>query len=75
LKVNLNELGFDDFFNKFRQLYLNPLSKRFYPEIIKTDCDLDSHKIFIVKYKIDQDTSLSYHFGKSVKSSLLTICN
>ena len=31
LKVLLNELGFDDFFNKFRENYLSEFCKKIYP--------------------------------------------
>ena len=58
-------MGFDEFFNTFRNDYLNKLSKRFYPEYITSDIELDTHKVFVVKYAIDEDTSLSYHFDNA----------
>ncbi len=61
----MNEIGFNDFFDVFREKYLSEISKKIYPELVSNECGLDSHKVFIVKYKIDQDTSLNYHFDNA----------
>ncbi|XP_070573133.1 2-oxoglutarate and iron-dependent oxygenase domain-containing protein 2-like isoform X2 [Ptychodera flava] len=62
--VLLNELGFDeDFISPLRALYLRPITQLLYPEW-GGSC-LDSHKAFIVKYKLGEDLSLNYHYDNS----------
>ncbi len=61
----LEELGFDKFIQTFKIKYLNEIFKTLYPEYVDKTIGLDSHKAFIVVYKIDQDTSLGYHFDNS----------
>ncbi|KAK5933092.1 hypothetical protein CgunFtcFv8_004748 [Champsocephalus gunnari] len=62
--ILLNELGFDEgFITPLRQLYLQPLTSLLYP-----DCgggSLDSHKAFVVKYDMDEDRDLSYHYDNA----------
>ncbi|XP_045890287.1 2-oxoglutarate and iron-dependent oxygenase domain-containing protein 2 [Micropterus dolomieu] len=62
--ILLNELGFDeDFITPLREHYLHPLTSLLYP-----DCGgrcLDSHKAFVVKYDMNEDLDLSYHYDNS----------
>ncbi|KAG7222159.1 hypothetical protein INR49_016731 [Caranx melampygus] len=62
--VLLNELGFDEgFFTPLREQYLHPLTSLLYP-----DCGghcLDSHKAFVVKYDMNEDLDLSYHYDNA----------
>ncbi|KAK1892586.1 2-oxoglutarate and iron-dependent oxygenase domain containing protein 2 [Dissostichus eleginoides] len=54
--ILLNELGFDEgFITPLRQRYLQPL----------TSLLLDSHKAFVVKYDMDEDRDLSYHYDNA----------
>lgn len=63
-QILLNELGFDeDFIAPLRELYLKPISSLLYP-----DCGgkwLDSHKAFAVKYTLNEDLELSYHYDNA----------
>ncbi|XP_078106500.1 2-oxoglutarate and iron-dependent oxygenase domain-containing protein 2 isoform X3 [Sander vitreus] len=62
--ILLNELGFDEgFLTPLRELYLHPLTSLLYP-----DCGgrgLDSHKAFVVKYDMNEDLELSYHYDNA----------
>ncbi|XP_027889107.1 2-oxoglutarate and iron-dependent oxygenase domain-containing protein 2 isoform X2 [Xiphophorus couchianus] len=62
--ILLNELGFDeDFITPLREHYLQPLASLLYP-----DCGgrcLDSHKAFVVKYAMNEDLDLSYHYDNA----------
>nr|XP_057926062.1 2-oxoglutarate and iron-dependent oxygenase domain-containing protein 2 isoform X1 [Doryrhamphus excisus] len=62
--ILLNELGFDEgFITPLREQYLNPLTSLLYP-----DCGghcLDSHKAFVVKYDMNEDLDLSYHYDNA----------
>ncbi|TDH12413.1 hypothetical protein EPR50_G00046990 [Perca flavescens] len=62
--ILLNELGFDEgFLTPLRELYLHPLASLLYP-----DCGgrgLDSHKAFVVKYDMNEDLELSYHYDNA----------
>ncbi|XP_012671328.1 2-oxoglutarate and iron-dependent oxygenase domain-containing protein 2 [Clupea harengus] len=62
--ILLNELGFDEaFITPLRELYLRPVSSLLYP-----DCGgkcLDSHKAFVVKYAMNEDLDLSYHYDNA----------
>ncbi|XP_034397987.1 2-oxoglutarate and iron-dependent oxygenase domain-containing protein 2 isoform X2 [Cyclopterus lumpus] len=62
--ILLNELGFDEcFLTPLRELYLHPLTSLLYP-----DCGgrcLDSHKAFVVKYDMNEDLDLSYHYDNA----------
>lgn len=62
--ILLNELGFDKgFITPLRELYLHPLTSLLYP-----DCGgrcLDSHKAFVVKYDMNEDLDLSYHYDNA----------
>lgn len=62
--VLLDDLGFHDNFTlPLRQKYLDPLSKILFPEW--RGQGLDSHKIFTVSYKSEQDKDLGYHYDNS----------
>lgn len=62
--ILLNELGFDEgFITPLRERYLLPLTSVLYP-----DCGgrcLDSHKAFVVKYDMNEDLELSYHYDNA----------
>ncbi|XP_068461375.1 2-oxoglutarate and iron-dependent oxygenase domain-containing protein 2 isoform X2 [Clinocottus analis] len=62
--ILLNELGFDEgFLTPLRERYLHPLTSLLYP-----DCGgrcLDSHKAFVVKYDMNEDLDLSYHYDNA----------
>ncbi|XP_071338065.1 2-oxoglutarate and iron-dependent oxygenase domain-containing protein 2 [Trachinotus anak] len=62
--VLLNELGFDEgFFTPLREQYLHPLTSLLYPDC--GGCCLDSHKAFVVKYDMNEDLDLSYHYDNA----------
>uniref|UniRef100_A0A1A7XXD8 2-oxoglutarate and iron-dependent oxygenase domain containing 2 n=1 Tax=Iconisemion striatum TaxID=60296 RepID=A0A1A7XXD8_9TELE len=62
--ILLNELGFDEgFMTPLREHYLQPITSLLYP-----DCGghcLDSHKAFVVKYDMNEDLDLSYHYDNA----------
>ncbi|KAG7480802.1 hypothetical protein MATL_G00060300 [Megalops atlanticus] len=62
--ILLNELGFDEgFITPLRENYLRPVAALLYP-----DCGghcLDSHKAFVVKYAMNEDLDLSYHYDNA----------
>ncbi|XP_063050414.1 2-oxoglutarate and iron-dependent oxygenase domain-containing protein 2 [Engraulis encrasicolus] len=62
--ILLNELGFDDtFISPLRERYLGPVASLLYP-----DCGgqcLDSHKAFVVKYAMNEDLDLTYHYDNA----------
>ncbi|XP_013410690.1 2-oxoglutarate and iron-dependent oxygenase domain-containing protein 2 [Lingula anatina] len=60
----LNELGFDEgLITPLREDYLRPITSLLYPDW--GGDSLDSHKAFVVTYKLDQDLSLSYHYDNA----------
>ena len=63
-QVLLNELGFNDrFVTPLMRDFLSPLTRLLYP-----DCggdSLDSHKAFVVKYKLGEDLALAYHYDNA----------
>ncbi len=63
-QILLIELGFDEgFITPLREHYLHPLTSLLYP-----DCGgrcLDSHKAFVVKYDMNEDLDLSYHYDNA----------
>ncbi|XP_064612752.1 2-oxoglutarate and iron-dependent oxygenase domain-containing protein 2-like [Liolophura sinensis] len=62
--VLLDELGFDeDFLKPLREHYLQPISRLLFPDWGGEN--LDSHKAFIVQYKLSEDTDLSYHYDNA----------
>ncbi|XP_043963906.1 2-oxoglutarate and iron-dependent oxygenase domain-containing protein 2 isoform X1 [Gambusia affinis] len=62
--ILLNELGFDeDFITPLREHYLQPLASLLYPDC--GGCCLDSHKAFVVKYAMNEDLDLSYHYDNA----------
>lgn len=63
-QILLNELGFDDgFFTPLREQYLSPLTSLLFPDC--GGCCLDSHKAFVVKYDMNEDLDLSYHYDNA----------
>lgn len=62
--ILLNELGFDeDFITPLRAQYLHPVTSLLYP-----DCGgrcLNSQKAFVVKYDMNEDLDLSYHYDNA----------
>lgn len=63
-QILLNELGFDEgFFTPLREQYLRPLTSLLYPDW-GGRC-LDSHKAFVVKYDMNEDLDLSYHYDNA----------
>ncbi|CAF1257396.1 unnamed protein product [Adineta steineri] len=63
--VLLDELGFSNFIDELRNQYLNPLVKALYGDEYVGDTGLDSHKAFVVSYKIGQDIDLGYHYDNA----------
>ncbi|XP_006813813.2 2-oxoglutarate and iron-dependent oxygenase domain-containing protein 2-like [Saccoglossus kowalevskii] len=62
--VLLNELGFDEkFMTPLRINYLRPITRLLFPDW--GGDNLDSHKAFIVKYKIGEDLALNYHYDNA----------
>ncbi|XP_070690219.1 2-oxoglutarate and iron-dependent oxygenase domain-containing protein 2 isoform X2 [Pempheris klunzingeri] len=62
--IVLNELGFDEgFITPLREHYLHPLTSLLYPDC--GGCCLDSHKAFVVKYDMNEDLDLSYHYDNA----------
>ncbi|KAJ8042609.1 2-oxoglutarate and iron-dependent oxygenase domain-containing protein 2 [Holothuria leucospilota] len=62
--ILLNELGFDEgFLTPLREQYLTPLARLLFPE--QGGGNLDSHKAFVVTYKMDEDLDLNYHYDNS----------
>ncbi|XP_046572774.1 2-oxoglutarate and iron-dependent oxygenase domain-containing protein 2-like [Haliotis rubra] len=62
--ILLNELGFDeDFIIPLRKHYLSPITSILFPDWGGND--LDSHKAFIVTYKLGDDLDLSYHYDNA----------
>lgn len=62
--VLLNELGFDErFVTTLREDYLHPITSILYPDY--GGLGLDSHKAFVVKYAVDQDRDLSFHYDNA----------
>lgn len=60
----LNELGFDEgFLNPFRETYLKKIAEVLFPDW--GGGHLDSHKAFIVKYKMAEDLDLNYHYDNA----------
>lgn len=63
-QVLLDELGFDDrFLDPLFEDYLKPLSRILFPE--EGGSTLDSYKAFTVKYDMQNDQSLGYHFDNA----------
>ncbi|XP_005989018.1 2-oxoglutarate and iron-dependent oxygenase domain-containing protein 2 isoform X2 [Latimeria chalumnae] len=62
--IQLNELGFDEtFITPLRENYLQPITSLLFPDY-GGKC-LDSHKVFVVKYALHEDLSLSYHYDNA----------
>ncbi|XP_060594013.1 2-oxoglutarate and iron-dependent oxygenase domain-containing protein 2-like [Ruditapes philippinarum] len=61
--VLLEELGFDPFFTELREQYLKPITRLLYPDL--GGGELDSHKVFVVQYKVGEDLDLAYHYDNA----------
>ncbi|XP_071501282.1 2-oxoglutarate and iron-dependent oxygenase domain-containing protein 2-like isoform X1 [Diadema antillarum] len=62
--VLLKELGFDEnFLDPLRTEYLLPLTTLLYPDV--GGDALDSHRAFVVKYKLGEDVDLNYHYDNA----------
>ncbi|XP_035691918.1 2-oxoglutarate and iron-dependent oxygenase domain-containing protein 2-like [Branchiostoma floridae] len=62
--ILLNELGFDEgFITPLRTDYLRPICRLLYPDW--GGDALDSHKAFVVTYKLGEDLDLSYHYDNA----------
>ena len=59
--ILLDEIGFTNFFDQFRIQYLQPLAQKLFKENI----ELDSQKVFIVKYAMNEDLELAPHFDNA----------
>ena len=62
-QINLDEMGFNNFLTDLRENYLQKVSKKLFLDW--GGGKLDSHKAFIVKYKVGQDLDLSYHYDNA----------
>ncbi|XP_053374927.1 2-oxoglutarate and iron-dependent oxygenase domain-containing protein 2-like [Mercenaria mercenaria] len=61
--VLLDELGFDPFFSTLREQYLVPVTRLLYPD--QGGGELDSHKVFVVQYKVGEDIDLDCHYDNA----------
>lgn len=62
--ILLNELGFDErFLVPLRKQFLAPLSRLLFPDA--GGDSLDSHKAFVVTYKMEEDLDLNYHYDNA----------
>ncbi|XP_069135987.1 2-oxoglutarate and iron-dependent oxygenase domain-containing protein 2-like [Argopecten irradians] len=62
--ILLNELGFDEcFLNQLRDNYLHKIASILFPDWGGEH--LDSHKAFIVQYKMGEDLDLNYHYDNA----------
>ncbi len=64
-QILLDELGFTSFIDELRNQYLNPLVQALYGDEYVGSTGLDSHKAFVVSYKIGQDIDLGYHYDNA----------
>lgn len=61
----MDELGFTNFIDQFRIQYLNPLARILFGDEYLGETGLDSHKAFVVSYKIGEDIDLGYHYDNA----------
>ncbi|XP_043228300.1 2-oxoglutarate and iron-dependent oxygenase domain-containing protein 2-like [Amphibalanus amphitrite] len=60
----LDELGMNpEFFDVLRDEYIRPITAVLYPEY--GGASLDSHRVFVVKYKLGEDEDLACHFDNA----------
>lgn len=64
-QILLDEIGFTSFIDELRNQYLNPLAQALYGDEYIGNTGLDSHKAFVVSYKIGQDIDLGYHYDNA----------
>ena len=60
--INLDEIGFQEFFTHLRQDYIQPLARQLFQE---PNLELDSHKAFVIKYAMGEDEDLAAHFDNA----------
>lgn len=53
------------FIDQLREQYVNPLARTLFGEEYVGTSGLDSHKAFIVSYKIGEDIDLGYHYDNA----------
>lgn len=53
----------DGLIRPLRERFLSPISRAFFPECVSGT--LDSHKAFVVTYRIGQDLDLDYHYDNA----------
>ena len=64
MQLLLDELGMNqEFFDVLREEYIKPITSVLYPEY--GGASLDSHKVFVVKYKLGEDEDLACHFDNA----------
>jgi len=62
--ILLDELDFNqEFFDVLREQYIQPITALLYPEL--GGASLDSHKVFVVKYKQGEDEDLACHYDNA----------
>lgn len=60
----MNEIGFDEeLLIPLRERYLQPITSILFP--VSGGGDLDSHKAFVVKYKMGEDLDLNFHYDNA----------
>ena len=52
-----------EFFDVLREEYIKPITSVLYPEY--GGATLDSHKVFVVKYRLGEDEDLACHFDNA----------
>lgn len=60
--ILLDEIGFQSFFDSLRTDFIQPWARKLFQD---PDLILDSHKAFVVKYAMDEDTELAAHFDNA----------
>ncbi|KAK3599067.1 hypothetical protein CHS0354_024393 [Potamilus streckersoni] len=61
--LSMDEVGFNDFITTLRVEYMQHITRLLFPEW--GGGNLDSHKAFIVKYKVGEDIDLGYHYDNA----------
>lgn len=54
-----------EFIDRLRIEYLNSLARAFYGDEYLGETGLDSHRAFVVSYKIGEDVELGYHYDNA----------
>jgi len=61
--VILDEIGFQEFFDRLTKEYMIPFTSLMFPDYCGST--LDAHHAFIVQYKISEDLDLDFHYDSS----------